>query len=213
MAVQRVLAPAAEEQRPDMENALIIFVKNLQMGKVKTRLAATVGEEKAYAIYSYLLKYTYRTAERVNADKYVFYSDFIPEQDLHRFSSQLQSGQDLGERMKNAFRQILDAGYKKAVIIGSDSLEITSKIVDQAFSALEESEVVIGPATDGGYYLLGMKFLHEELFEDIPWSSADVLKKTMRAVKLNGHTHTLLTELSDIDEEQDWLRFAANVEL
>jgi uncharacterized protein len=213
MVVLPVQVPVVGEQQFDMKNALIVFVKNLQAGKVKTRLAATLGEDKALRIYQYLLSFTYQTINSASADKFVFYSEYVNENDIHSYASRLQSGENLGERMQNAFIEIFKIGYQKAVIIGSDSLEITSDLINEAFAFLDDQDVVIGPARDGGYYLLGMKCLNKELFEDIHWSSPSVFKSTLDKVTRKGLSHRKLKELGDIDEEQDWLLYESRVGL
>ncbi|WP_207420680.1 TIGR04282 family arsenosugar biosynthesis glycosyltransferase [Desertivirga brevis] len=187
-----------------MDKAVIVFVKNLQMGKVKTRLAATLGNDEALRIYKFLIDHTYKTVSRVSANTFVFYSTLIEEKDTHLFEKRLQSGPDLGVKMKNAFRHMFDSGYERVVIIGSDCPEITPDIIEQAFDALKGSDVVVGPAVDGGYYLLGMGALHEELFEQVEWSTNSVFETTIKIIRQQGLSYSLLPELRDIDEEQDW---------
>jgi uncharacterized protein len=187
-----------------MDKAIIVFVKNLQLGKVKTRLAATLGSEEALRIYKLLINHTYHTVSKVSARTFVFYSTLIEEGDTHLFEKRLQSGSDLGVKMKNAFRHMFDSGYERVVIIGSDCPEITPEIIEQAFEILEDKDTVVGPAVDGGYYLLGMRQLHEELFEKVEWSTNSVSEKTLKIIRGQGLTYSLLPELRDIDEEQDW---------
>ena len=188
-----------------MKNAVIVFVKNLVLGKVKTRLAKTIGPKKALEIYQYLVTHTQTVCKAVHADVFIFYSDFID--DSNQWNScdrQLQNGNNLGEKMHNAFSKVFqNPAYEQAVIIGSDCLEITTTIIEEAFDQLINHDVVIGPATDGGYYLLGMKKLHSTLFKDKDWSSAIVLQQTISSIKNLGLSYFLLPELNDIDEEKD----------
>ena len=145
---------------------LIIFVKNAVKGKVKTRLAATIGDEKALEIYQILVQHTFDITIALPVNKAVFYSDFLQE-DIWSpafYENFVQSGTDLGERMYQAFQQGFATGYEQVCIIGSDCYELTEQIIQQAFEKLELTDVVIGPAEDGGYYLLGMKGLHETIF-------------------------------------------------
>lgn len=189
------------------EDLLLIFVKNPEAGKVKTRLSKTVGRDKALAVYQKLLAYTRNVASPVEADKQVWYSRYIDvndQWDPKQYSKVIQQGKDLGERMKYAFAEAFRNGYKKVVIIGSDCAELSSGIIEQAFDSLGKQDVVVGPSVDGGYYLLGMKRLHPNLFEDIEWSTPVVLSKTLERVKQERLGLHLLPELNDVDDEADW---------
>lgn len=115
----------------------------------------------------------------------------------------MQTGNDLGERMYNAFSDTFSIKYKKAVIIGSDCIDLTASIIKLAYQHLEDNDVVVGPATDGGYYLLGMKTLHQSLFENILWSTAGVLTQTLAMCKRQHLTYYLLPTLTDTDVEVD----------
>lgn len=186
--------------------ALLIFIKNPEKGKVKTRLAATVGDERALKIYRALLKYTRNLALEVASERYLFYSRFIEENDEwsgRQFHKKLQEGKDLGERMYRAFEWTLER-HGKAVIIGSDCATLTPAIVEEAFRRLDDHDCVIGPATDGGYYLLGLRETRPELFRDIPWSTDQVRSLTIERIEALGQTYFLLPELSDIDRAEDW---------
>lgn len=188
------------------ERALMIFVKNPVQGKVKTRLAKTIGKKKALAIYNDLLEYTRNSTRGADCHKVVFYSDFVDKNDIwdeNVYHKKVQLGGDLGERMKNAFRTMLDKGFKKILIIGSDCPEISSALIDNAFGMLDYTDVVIGPATDGGYYLLGLKQMHGALFEKKSWSTSLLLSETIGELKTSSIPFLLLPELSDVDEEKD----------
>ena len=231
-----------------VENALIIFIKNPQLGKVKTRLAKTVGNEKALEIYLELSKITRENcqilSQRIPSKKgqsdiqpYVFYSDFINTNDDWSngiFKKAVQSGEGLGDRMSNAFLFILQ-NHAKACIIGSDCPTLSVAILESAFEALDNHDFVVGPSTDGGYYLLGMngtqdrgfrksdfgfrdtlpkseiRFLKltppQYLFENMVWSTENVLPETLHRIKAQGKTVALLPELTDVDEEKDWLNY------
>ena len=188
------------------QQVLLIFVKNPEAGKVKTRLAKTVGPENALTIYKHLLQHTHDVTEPLAAEKIVYYSRNVEEFDLfesHHFEKARQSGGDLGERMLNAFTNAFRAGYHRAVIIGSDCYELTTEILEQAYQALDESNVVVGPAKDGGYYLLGMQNLYPELFQNKKWSTEDVILDTLLDLKNLDLTYTMLPPLSDVDHEED----------
>ncbi len=185
---------------------LIILSKNPEAGMVKTRLAESIGDEKALEIYELLRQHTARVAEKVHAERLVFYSRFIPSSDLFfsgNFSSRVQYGDDLGERMLHAIKSGFESSFHHVVLIGTDCYELNPAILDNAFSALERSDAVIGPATDGGFYLIGMNRVMPELFLDRKWSTPDVLRET-RAILLQCDTsYELLVELSDIDTFDD----------
>jgi len=193
--------------------ALIILQKNAVKGKVKTRLAASIGENEALKIYLELLQITYEEVSRVNsADKRVYFSnDLDPSYlEVQNASAHLQSGADLGERIANAFKETFEAGYKKVLIIGSDCPSITAEIITEAVQVLEEKDLVIGPAGDGGYYLLGSRHFHPQLFEAVPWSTAAVRRLTLEAaerLKLSSH---VLEELNDVDTIEDLLLWKGN---
>lgn len=190
------------------QNKLIIFVKNEKAGNVKTRLAKTVGDEKALEIYRKLLGYTLDQVQPLKVTKEVCYSRFIKENDLWSeggYSKELQKGDGLGERMSEAFRRSFEEeGIGKVVIIGSDCAELTTDIIQEAFSRLGDHDVVIGPADDGGYYLLGMSKFIPELFTDISWSTGAVLKQTLKKADMENATCFKLQELHDVDIEADW---------
>ena len=186
---------------------LLIFAKNPRPGRVKTRLANTLGDVEALRIYRFLLQKTRETALAVEARRCLRYSDAITQDDEwpeEQFEKFVQEGADLGERMNAAFLRAFDDGAGKAVIIGSDCPELDGALLAEAFSALDASDVVIGPAPDGGYYLLGMRQHQPALFADIVWSTPAVLPATLeKAARLGLKVH-LLPELSDIDTETDW---------
>lgn len=190
------------------DKALIVFVKNPVRGYVKTRLAKTIGDDRALAAYFMLLEYTRNIALKVNAHRYIYYSHFIDHNDLWsagQFSKALQTGDDLGARMANAFQDVLKK-HKKAVIIGSDCAELTPDIVISAYEALDHYPLTIGPALDGGYYLLGMEQYHRPVFEHIDWSTSSVFQQTINKANDLGLSFFLLPTLSDIDDEADWLK-------
>lgn len=189
-----------------MSEALLIFVKNLIFGQVKTRLAATAGNEAAINIYKELLQHTNSVTQSVDADKIVFYSSYIDEEDIwnsKHFKKQIQKGKDLGERMQYAFASVFEAGYEKAIIIGTDCPGIDKKILENAFAILNNYDLAIGPARDGGYYLLGMKKLYAELFKEVEWSTDTVLKQTIQKCRQLNLGYALLPVLVDVDEEKD----------
>lgn len=192
------------------KEALIIFQKNAVLGKVKTRLAASIGDEKALEIYEWLTSYTHEQVRGLNVDKFLFFSDFIlenPELDQDNYQYEVQSGEDLGGRMRNAFAHLFAKGYKNVVIIGTDCPHLKSSDLNKAFLNLGQVDLVIGPARDGGYYLLGMSSFFPQLFNDISWSTSKVLKSTLDRADGLDLEYEFLKVLSDIDTLSDWEQF------
>jgi rSAM/selenodomain-associated transferase 1 len=176
------------------------------LGKVKTRLAATLGAETALALYKKLLKHTHDISLEVKADKFIFYAEEVIENDLWQhenyFKLQQENG-DLGKRMKVAFEQVFAKGYNKACIIGSDCYELSADIIEYAFRSLDECDIAIGPAKDGGYYLLGMKQIYPEVFENKNWSTKTVAEETIESIRSLHLRFIKLPTLTDVDEACD----------
>ncbi|MCI4669359.1 MAG: TIGR04282 family arsenosugar biosynthesis glycosyltransferase [Bacteroidia bacterium] len=188
------------------DNLLLIFVKHPVAGKAKTRLAATLGHEKALEIYKKLLAHTLKISQKVKASKETWYGNQMPENDLWSeaaFARFQQFGEELGDRMLNAFQMGFSKGYKKIIIIGSDNALLTEAHISTAFHSLEDHDVVIGPAKDGGYYLLGMKQAHDTIFHNKVWSTETVFSDTVEDVKTLNLKLKVLEELSDVDVEAD----------
>ncbi|MEP0368535.1 MAG: TIGR04282 family arsenosugar biosynthesis glycosyltransferase [Cyclobacteriaceae bacterium] len=188
------------------KNLLIIFVKNLIPGTVKTRLAADIGIDGALDVYQFLVEHTAEVTEDVESDKVVYYSEYVEIEDVFdtdKYKLQTQRGNDLGEKMLNAFNKSFESGYEKVVIIGSDCFELKTDHMEEAFDMLENHDVAIGPASDGGYYLLGMKKPHPELFENKKYSHDKVFEELLAAIGENDLTFHLLPELNDIDTFDD----------
>lgn len=188
---------------------LIIFVKNPVKGRVKTRLAKSIGAPKALAVYRQLLQITKQITGFLPVDKQVWYSDSVAQNDIWnegRFTKYQQQGDNLGERMSTAFQQAFAQSYSKAVIIGSDCADLKELHLKNAFKALDSHDVVLGPAEDGGYYLLGMTHFIPTLFEEIAWSEATVFEQTIHKLKSLSKTYHLLPILNDIDDIEDLKR-------
>jgi len=192
--------------------ALLLFVRNPEKGKVKTRLAQDLGDDQALEIYLELLDITRAVAVAVPAERFLFYSNFIPNSDDWPeafFQKHLQADGDLGARMEAAFRQALSA-HQKAVIIGSDCPELNPAILERAFALLDDCDAVLGPANDGGYYLLGLKIVTPAIFRKMAWSTEFVLAETLARLDDAGMRYALLPELSDIDLAADWMKYLAS---
>lgn len=188
------------------KNALIVFVRKPERGKVKTRLAATIGEDAALYVYQKLLTHTASVVKETGVNAFVFYAGEIAEDDVwNEMASRKrqQSETDLGHRMQTAFETVFAEGCSQVVIIGSDCPQLTANHVQAAFDQLQKHDVVIGPAADGGYYLLGMKRVHAALFQNIAWSTPLVYAQTTAVLQTNRLTFFSLPSLTDVDEEKD----------
>lgn len=186
------------------ERLLLIFTRNPKLGKCKTRLAATIGDRAALDIYMILLRHTAEITKDLNCSKEVHYTEEPVVNDLWDeliYSKHLQNGKDLGERMYNAFKTGFQKGYKEVIIIGSDIYDLNSETIEEAFTELENSDYVIGPAADGGYYLLGMKSINKEIFINKNWGTNTVLKDTLD--DLRDKKVKLLQIKNDIDVYED----------
>ncbi|WP_026933233.1 TIGR04282 family arsenosugar biosynthesis glycosyltransferase [Christiangramia echinicola] len=182
------------------DRLLLIFTKNPVAGRVKTRLAKDLGDDRALRIYKFLLDHSVEFTSGVNAEKIVYYSDSVKEKDIWSsdiYQKRKQLGEDLGQRMFNAFQDGFKEGYQKIIIIGSDMYDIETSDIELAFSELEKHEYVIGPALDGGYYLFGMKSLNSNVFVNKDWGTSSVRKDTLNDLK--GEDVKLLETKNDVD--------------
>ncbi len=188
---------------------LIVFVKNPVLGEVKTRLAASLGEHRALDIYNELLEITRENITNLGCQKHVFFGSFIEDDVIWEeafLSKNIQDGGGLGERMESAFYRIFrsESDPVKAVLIGSDCPELTSVNINQAFELLDTNDVVLGPALDGGYYLIGMKKNHPAIWLEIDWSTDRVYQQTIDKINKFNLSYSVLPVLQDIDTQEDW---------
>jgi len=199
-----------------MNHALIIFIKNPELGKVKTRLAKSIGNQKALEVYEILQEKTREVSLGVNAQRFLFYSEEVNLKDDWldtNFVKRLQDNGGLGERMEAAFKTAFENGAQKAIIIGSDCYDITSELIELAYQKLDDSDTVIGPANDGGYYLIGMKKNQPDLFQDMTWSTETVFQNTIDKITKLNRTFEALPTLIDIDTEEDLLASTFNMKV
>ncbi len=192
------------------DNAIIIFSKNLNLGTVKTRIAKTLGEEKALQIYKELLEYTESILDMITVHRYVFWDLEIPGKPEYfshtNYIHKTQSGENLGEKIENAFFEILKI-HKNVLIIGTDCPYLKTHHIEKSFDSLKNYDYCIGPATDGGYYLLGLKEFSSSWFRNISWSTESVFSETQNKAKemrLRGYA---LPVLSDVDVEDDYYKW------
>lgn len=207
-------------------NALIVFLKNPAPGRVKTRLAAGIGDQKALHIYIELLTITAKAVKNLAGASVFLYFNEAPPGDTsteeHRLrvdafrngddcTVALQTGSDLGKRMLHAFDEVKKQGFEKICIIGTDCPDVSTGLLEEAFRVLNDRDLVIGPAFDGGYYLLGMKQIHPCLFGDKNWSTPSVLESTLADAQKAGFSVALLRKLRDVDDSDD-LAFFSDLE-
>jgi len=160
-----------------------------------------------------LLEHTRKLTLPVDTTRFLFYSNEINSEDdwsSEDFHKEVQANGDLGDRMKAAFAKAFEQ-HDQVIIIGSDCASLTTEIVNEGFTALENHDFVLGPAMDGGYYLLGMKKYAPALFDAMPWSTETVGQITLDRIKAMGKSCYLLQELSDIDFEEDWEKWGWEV--
>lgn len=165
------------------KNLLIIFARPPVLGRVKTRLSKDIGEQAALDIYNYLLHHTLAVTRDLPVEKMVCYTDDIPEKDIWDnavYKKSLQQGKDLGERMEHAFKEGFSQGFNNIILIGSDLYDLTRADLEEAFKELEHYPYVIGPATDGGYYLIGLKQPEPLIFKNKAWGTSGVFQDTVK---------------------------------
>ncbi len=189
------------------ECAILIFARTPERGHVKTRLAASLGDDITYRTYLKLLAHTRESASRSGFPVRVWIAGDVPQEDLwsnagfRRFS---QVPGDLGERMAAAFADAFKDGIRKVVIIGTDCPGLTSSHLHEAFRALDTHEAVVGPAEDGGYTLLGLTSPVRAIFQNKTWSSETVLHDTLADFKSLGMSVARLETLRDLDTIDDY---------
>lgn len=192
------------------EGLLLIFAKYPEVGYVKTRLSRTIGEAKAASAYKTMVESVVRKTRPCNGE-YAQVLCYDPPEANEKFQSWLQmdrqqpqSRGDLGERMKKALSQAL-AESKHAVLIGTDCIDVDRSLILKAFQELAETDLVVGPAKDGGYYLIGCKRVYPEIFTGIDWSTKRVFSQTLRVTEKLKLRVSCLPQLEDIDTgEQLW---------
>ena len=199
------------------QNALIIFARYPVLSKVKTRLASSFGEEFALDFYKKCSKHLFEIIEQ-NQKKIFTSLLFCSEKDeLNKMKTWVGSGfefyyqedSDLGERMSNAFKKSFALGAEKAVIIGTDVPDISIDLIIRSFDLLDKKDIVIGPSTDGGYYLLAMKKPNNNIFTGINWSTESVLDQTINRINEDNFSFAKLEQLHDIDDEHSlklWMK-------
>ncbi len=198
------------------EALVIVFVKNIKLGTVKTRLAKTIGDFGAYEVYAELVKITENTTKQLEIDTRIYFSNAVADTMWQNDYKTVQNGADLGERMLHAFKEGFEAGYKKIVLIGSDLPDINSTHINKGIDALNSNDVVFGPAEDGGYYLVGLSKMNTKIFTNKPWSQPNLLQETLLELQKLNISVSTLDMLNDIDTYEDLIAsdfYKANLKL
>ena len=187
------------------DHHLVVMAKQPVLGQVKTRLAASIGEEQALAVYERLLAITRNAIVRWKGEAEIHVAG-SPEPCEHfaipRATWHAQVGEDLGARMSTAFQQAFERGAERVVLMGSDLPAVTSELIQEAFVALGSHDAVLGPANDGGYYLVGLKASHTGLFRNMAWSTDAVFRETVIRLEASGCSFHLLPTYADIDDKE-----------
>ena len=187
-------------------NHLIVFARNPRLGKIKTRLAKSIGNKNALKVYLHLLEHTAHVVRGLKCVKHIYYDSFIEKDDIFNekdFNKNIQVGDDLGIKMYNSLKDVFGQWAEKVLIIGTDCFELKASVIDKAFEALDNNDAVIGPAKDGGYYLLGLKQLKKEYFTNKLWSKENVFLDTLLDFKRLNMTYFVLEQLNDVDVKDD----------
>jgi len=205
------------EKNIKAKDVLIIFLKYPEPGSVKTRLAKTIGDDKAASLYSVFTQKIFKDTANIAYRRMIF---FTPEEKLDSLKKWLkadvifypQRGKSLGDRLVRAFETAFKEGARRVIAIGTDSPLIDHKIILKAFNALSGKEAVIGPTEDGGYYLIGLSrpFLRS-VFQKIRWGSGEVFRQTLDRMRSGGLRFKILAEERDIDDERSLMALLADI--
>ncbi|HYS52140.1 MAG TPA: TIGR04282 family arsenosugar biosynthesis glycosyltransferase [Thermoanaerobaculia bacterium] len=204
---------------PPPPQRLLVFARLPELGKVKTRLAESIGAEKTLAVYAAMLHDLLRAIGESTGDLEIEIA-WAPTQSANGETLQrafgahtlvMQAGSNLGDRLSMAFSErFFFHRAQKVIAIGVDDPRLSREIVDHAFGLLESCEWVVGPAKDGGYYLIGCRAaaFNPEVFFDIDWGSDSVLQSTLQHIRDWNHAAAVLPTRDDIDVIEDLQRFA-----
>lgn len=198
------------------DRAIGLMAKFPLVGKVKTRLAATTGADRALAVYEALLANAVSVVTGLDETAYLRTAFIEPGFYVKDFAAaypgcdQLFAQQEgnLGARMQGALGQLLaNQAVRKACLIGADIPELDQTAINRAHELLTDNDLVLGPTTDGGYYLIALKHVRAELFTDMPWGTDDVLERTKSTAAQLGLRVALLGTLRDLDDAADLNHF------
>ncbi len=179
-----------------------VFAKPPEPHKVKTRLIPDIGAEHATQVYRQCLQHALNVTASSGLDYCCYLTDHSDEALFGNCEQHLQHGTDLGKRMLNAFKVML-AAHDAAIIIGTDCLDMTAEHLQQAAELLKDSDLVIQPVLDGGYSLIGCKKVDDSLFDQVSWSTENVLTQTINNAERLNYQVSLLETVRDIDTLED----------
>lgn len=183
------------------KSAIIIFIKNPDLGRVKKRLAKSLGDDRALEVYREMLEHTQLITKSLSTDKFLYYDRAIDKNDAWPndiYIKKKQSGAIMANRINNAFKEVFKLGYEHVVIIGSDCLELDERIIRLAFRQLEHFDSVLGPTKDGGFYLLGMNQLYTDIFKVQGWGTSQLTPRVLRFIENLNKTYFMLSELAGV---------------
>lgn len=215
----RITDSLAKRPILERENQVLgLFAKVWDAGKVKTRLAKTLGDNAAAQIYFEMLVLHLLRFANTSDQRAVVYSP-ATEESRTRFEGLIgglkprpgwelvpQIESDLGTRISRFIEHQFEEGAKRVVVIGSDAPQLTRDLVDEAFESLKSHDVVFGPSTDGGYYLVGLSMMAQQIFQGIDWSTEKVLQQSLAICESSGLSVAQLETLTDIDNEEDLMQ-------
>lgn len=191
-----------------LDRALLLFARLPRLGRVKTRLCPEFTEQEALALHRALLADSldllHRGAHSSSAKPFLYLSEagaLDPElaREAREAQVAIQKGDDLGERLAHAFQEQFGTGMRRVVVLGSDSPHLPCQRVERAFAELDSNEMVLGPARDGGYYLIGATRLHPPLYRGISWGTRQVYRETVKKARKAGIPLASLPAWNDVD--------------
>lgn len=212
---------SARSKPSTSRRAILVFVRAPKLGRVKTRLAASMGDRAALRVYRRLAEHTLAEVRALAADGVQVRVHYAPGDAGHEVRAWLGDGPlylpqadgDLGARMKDAFDRAFSDGAERVVIVGSDLPEVSASLLRRAFELLDANPAVIGPARDGGYYLLGLRGMVDGIFDGMEWSTPHVFRMTLERFGAAGVRPAALEVLADVDTVDDlppgWLEAAS----
>lgn len=188
------------------KSAIIIFIKNPDPGRVKKRLALSLGDDKALGVYKQMLDHTRHITKALSTDRFLYYDRAVDKNDTwpnDLYIKKRQSGPDIATRIIHALKNVFNLGYEHIVIIGSDCLELDERIIRLAFRQLEHFDTVLGPTRDGGFYLLGINQLYPELFKATGWGTAQLTPEVLKIIHRLNKICFILSELANMVTVED----------
>ncbi|MGA1869905.1 MAG: TIGR04282 family arsenosugar biosynthesis glycosyltransferase [bacterium] len=189
------------------EKGLIVFMRYPEKGRVKTRLARYLGNDFTLDLYKHFLVDIFTMCRMIDAEIMIAYSRSEKRNHEILFFNEHymyfpQKGNNIGQRMFHALREAAERGYRKCILIGSDTPDLPAALINNAYKVLDTSDIVLGPSTDGGYYLIGVRSqsIDVRIFDKVKWGTPSVLKETIEHIKRTGMIFSLLEKWDDIDD-------------